>query len=246
MNAVFEEDATPGRVAVRWEGGEQWQPYVEKIVEACRRKNAELSGTLNIHASLPIGKGMGSSTALIIAVTRALLGEDSREAAAKIEDTLNPGHSGFDFAAIWENAPILFSTSAGPRRTDLSPELLRRAILIDTGLPGESTTQLVAWMRGRTAGIQEPLEIIEGCTYRLLQGEPLDAVLREHHKAQVALGVVPAGVQHLIAAIEEAGGAGKVIGAGSRTGGAGIVLAAGDREEIGKIASQRSMPIMTL
>lgn len=77
-------------------------------------------------------------------------------------------------------------------------------------------------------------------------GEALATVMREHHKAQVALGVVPAGVRDLIAAIEQAGGAAKVIGAGSRTGGAGIVLAVGGREEIRKIAGRMSMPTMEL
>jgi len=79
-----------------------------------------------------------------------------------------------------------------------------------------------------------------------MRGEPFGAVMRDHHKAQVALGVVPPEAQQLIAAIESAGGAGKIIGAGSRTGGAGIVLAVGDREEIVKIANQRSMPTMEL
>ena len=245
VRATFDKDPVLGRTEIRWEGNEQWLPYVERIVGACKEKKSDLGGRLTVKSDVPVGKGMGSSTALIIAVARALLGEDSREAAAKIEDTLNPGHSGFDFAAIWENAPILFSTSAGARRTDLSRELLQRAILIDTGLPGESTTELVAWMRGREAEIRGSLDTIGDCTGRLMQGEPLGIVMRDHHKAQVALGVVPAGVQELIADIEKVGGTAKVIGAGSRAGGAGMVLALGDEKTIGDIARKWHMPTMT-
>src|SRR3989338_8426584 len=244
VRATFDEDAALGRIETRWEGNEQWLPYVERIVAACKEKNTNLSGRLVINSDVPIGKGMGSSTALVVAVVRALLG-DSRETALHIENTLSPGNSGFDFAVIWQGAPILYRKGE-VQPIELSAELLRDAVLIDTGVPGEPTNELVAWMRGREPDIREHLDTIGNCTERLMRGEPFGAVMRDHHKAQVALGVVPPEAQQLIAAIESAGGAGKIIGAGSRTGGAGIVLAVGDREEIVKIANQRSMPTMEL
>ncbi len=246
VQAVCEEDAASKRIDIDWRGGEMWQPYLEKIVGLCQRKNPELSGKLSIHADVPLGKGMGSSTALIIAVTRALLGEDSRVAALEIEDVLNPGHSGFDFAVIWENTPVVFAKSIGPKRIDISSGLLHQAILIDTGFPGESTTELVAWMRGREKEVQDSLEAIDRCTHRLIEGESLPLVMREHNKAQIALGVVPPDIRELIAAIEQIDGAAKVIGAGSRTGGAGMVLALGNPEEILKIAYRRNMPTISL
>ena len=92
----------------------------------------------------------------------------------------------------------------------------------------------------------EPLKTIGNCTERLVRGEPLDAVMRDHNRAQITLGVVPPDVEKLIAAIEQIGGAGKVIGAGSRTGGAGMVLALGNQEGIKNIAYRRDMPIMAL
>jgi len=244
VRATFDEDTALGRIETRWEGNEQWLPYVERIVAACKEKNTNLSGRLVINSDVPIGKGMGSSTALVVAVVRALLG-DSRETALHIENTLSPGNSGFDFAVIWQGAPILYRRGT-VQPIGLPAQLLQSAVLIDTGAPGESTNELVAWMRGREAEIREPLDTIGNCTERLIRGEPFDVVMREHHKSQVALGVVPPEAQQLIAAIEAAGGAGKVVGAGSRTGGAGMVLAIGDREEIVKIAGERSMPTMEL
>jgi len=48
--------------------------------------------------------------------------------------------------------------------------------------------------------------------------------MREHHRAQVALGVVPESVQKLVEKIESSGGSAKIIGAGGRTGGGGMLL----------------------
>ena len=245
IEVVFEEDAACDGIEINWVTPPVWLSYAHKVVELCREERGEIRGKLSIHSTLPLGKGMGSSTTLAVAVVRALLGEDAREAALDIENTLSPGNSGFDFAVIWQGAPILYKKGEA-KRVELPPELLQQAMLIDTGFPGESTNELVAWMRGREPDIREHLDTIGNCTERLMRGDPFGTVVRDHHKAQVALGVVPPEAQQLIAAIESAGGAGKVIGAGSRTGGAGMVLALGDREEIVKIASQRSMPTMEL
>jgi mevalonate kinase len=77
-------------------------------------------------------------------------------------------------------------------------------------------------------------------------GEDLQTVMRDHHRAQVALGVVPPDVADMVDGIESTGGAAKVIGAGSRTGGAGMVLALGDAEKITVIATKRNMPTINL
>lgn len=245
IHVLFEENSKSEKVEIQWENGRRWLPYAEKIVELCTQQNAKLSGTITIESSLSLGKGMGSSTALIIATVRALLGDVERDLALRIEGSLNPGHSGLDFAAIWKGAPILFRDGIS-EHINLPPELLRDAILIDTGHPSESTTELVAWVRTREKEIQGSLKTIGRCTDRLANGEPLFAVVRDHHRAQLELGVVPPGIQELIAEIEQAGGAAKVTGAGAQTGGAGMVLALGDREKMELIAGERGMPIMTL
>src|SRR3989338_2639162 len=97
-------------------------------------------------------------------------------------------------------------------------------------------------MRSRKAEMEKPLEPMGRGAERLARGEPLGAIMRDHHRAQVALGVIPPDVQQLIAEIENADGSAKVIGAGSRSGGAGMALALGNREEIQKIATERGMP----
>ena len=249
IGVLFEESPAYEHVEVHWKRQDSemaWRGYVEKIVALCQKHQPLLRGSLVINEDLPLGKGMGSSTALVIAIVRALLGENARDAALSIEDILSPGHSGFDFTTIWEGVPILYRKGEVPQPFEMSSEYLREAILIDTGTPGASTADLVAWMQSRETETQEVLQVIGRCTERLLNGESLDVVMREHHKAQVALGVVPQGVQELVGDIEKMGGAAKVIGAGSLFGVAGMVLALGNQKKIQNIANQRSMPTMSI
>lgn len=247
IEAAFENDDSEPQIEIIWRGAKETHiNYAKKIAALCEKDARKFRGRLVINSNLPVGKGMGSSTALIIAVSRALLGENAKENARLIEDTLNPGNSGLDFTTIWENAPILYCKSADAKIISLPSDLLREAVLIDTGLPDETTSELVAWMQRRKSEVLNELEIIDECTKRLVAGDSLPAVMREHNKAQVALGVVPPRVAKMIAEIESAGGAAKVIGAGGRAGGAGMVLALGDKTWIRKIASRENMPVTLL
>ena len=244
VQALFEENSESGEIRILWEdahGRKQWLEYVRKIVSLCECEN--LHGQLTIHSTLPVAKGMGSSTALVVSIARALLGDDAREEALCIEDALNPGHSGLDFATIWSGTSVLFRKGTVPKPIEMPAAALKGALLIDTGLPNESTTELVEWMRNRESEVAEALRVIGDCTDRLVRGEPLSGVMRDHHKAQVKLGVVPTDVQEIISLVESSGGAAKVIGAGSRTGGGGMVLALGDQEHISKIATQKNVSV---
>lgn len=217
---------------------EKWLQYADRIIaiaEKVRKRRGKTpappskksAGTLCIDTDLPLGKGMGSSTALVIAICRCLLGGDCRAEALAIEDAVNPGHSGMDFAVIWEEKPILFRKGSPPEHIDLPSNLLKGSRLIDCGEPGESTKDLVAWMQGRKDEpvVATALRTIGNCTGRIASGEPLTSVIRDHHRAQLALGVVRPEAERIIADIEAKGGAAKVLGAGARTGGGGIVLA---------------------
>jgi len=202
----------------------QWLEYTQKILKELEIYPGHVRGTLKIETGLPLGKGMGSSTAMVIAISKCLLGSDSEAQAKKVEDTVNPGNSGLDFAVIWNEESILFKRDKPPEIISLPENPLAVAELIDTGKPNETTPELVAWVRSREKELKEPIEIIGRCTDRLLRGEPLKEILRDHHRAQVALGVVPEEVQTIISGIESMGGSAKVLGAGTRTGGGGMVL----------------------
>lgn len=201
--------------------------YAKNVAEEIREHSGR-TGTFRIGGMLPIGKGMGASTAIVIAMCHAAIGEDCKEVAQAIEDTVNPGHSGLDFAVIWNEAPLVFRKKENPVPIAIDLSFLRSTKLIDTGAPEETTPELVSWVRTRyESGEPETIRAIEtigNCTERILSGEPLKNVMRDHHRAQIALGVVPQNAQEIIARIEKDGGAAKIIGAGGRTGGGGMVL----------------------
>ncbi len=220
----------------------EWQTYVSRIAELANHGNKP-HGALTIRNTIPLGKGMGSSTALVIAITRAIADADEAESLSRhAEDIVNPGHSGIDFSVIWNNTSTLFRRGELPVSCSMNTQWLRRAMLIDTGMPNEPTKELVAWVKERAATLETPLATIGTCTERLLLKEDPVTVMRDHHRAQVQLGVVTKETEALIATIETSGGAAKVIGAGGRTGGSGMVLAIGcTPDALTQIASRHGM-----
>ena len=226
MTVAFEEDAETKDLSVAWEqmiGKPEWQKYLKAIIHEC----GKFGGSLTIASEIPLGKGMGSSTSLVIAVCKSLLGEDCKERAEEIEDIVNPGNSGIDFAVIWSEKPVRFIKGSKPEVIELPVDILKGALLIDTGEPDQQTPELIAWIKERKIDLSAPLKTIGDCTERLRKGEDLATVIRDHNKAQQSLGVVSDKAKELITKIEQEGGAAKVIGAGSKTGGCGMILVIG-------------------
>ncbi len=227
VQATFEEDGTsPIKIVLKGLTGDE--AYAHRIVDACIEKGGKSTGTLTIDNQIPVGRGMGSSTALVVAICKCLLGEQKRPEAIMIEDVINPGNSGLDFAVIWINRPVTFKKGTTPDPIHLDLGFLKTAKLIDTGKPGETTAELVAWMTLHYTQddktVVDALKKIGNCTERLLAGEDIKTVMRDHHQAQIALGAVRPYAQELIEHMETTGGSGKVLGAGARTGGGGMVL----------------------
>ena len=209
----------------QWQNGVWWSTS-QKIITLIEARIGRLSGKLTIQNTLPLGKGMGSSTAIVAALTRCFLGNDCKDEALAIEDVINKGHSGVDFAAIWEERPIVI-TGGTYEFTDL-PKRLQHGFLIDTGLPIEPTSVILQRLKERAPRekiLMDSLETIGNCTERLLSGEDPLAVFPDHHRGQVSLGVVPPRVRSLIEKIEQSGGAAKAVRSGGETGGSGMVFA---------------------
>lgn len=238
----------PMRIQLRGQIGDE--RFARRIVDQCATKGGPMTGMLTIQNDVPVGKGMGSSTALVIAIGKCLLGDDARADILSIEDTVNPGHSGLDFSVMWNDQPTLFIKGSAPKTVDLDLSVLKTAVLIDTGIPLEPTPQLVALIKTHSNGdsaIAVALQTIGACTERLLAGEPMMTVFPNHHRAQVELGVVPIRVQNLIREIERNDGAAKIVGAGGRAAGAGMVLALHTHPAIPKkLAEKFMMPCYAL
>ena len=229
IQITFIEDPSEKNAKIQWNGitgDERWTMHLLHIIHECQKiARREFRGTVRVHNELPLGKGMGSSTALLIAAVRCFLGEDSEEPARALEDLFSPGHSGIDFTVIWDGKPVMFQHGKPTTNATISMNLLKESILVDSGTPNEPTPELVAWIRSREEDVTPSLEIIGKCTERLFNGDEPMQIFRDHHRAQVRLGVVPHDVQELIERIERLGGAAKVTGAGAKTGGGGIVIA---------------------
>lgn len=212
------------------------EEFIQDILKELKKNQKLPNGTLTIDATLPVGKGMGSSTALVICICK-VFGVEEKESVRTIEDSLTPGNSGIDFEVIWTEKPILLEEKT-QSVAELDLTFLKNALLIDTGLPKEPTSELVSWVRERKSKLEEPLHEIMHCTQDLLSGKNIFEIFRRHHKAQIKLGVVPEAVQQLIAGIEHMGGNAKVIGAGGRTGGGGMVLVIhANKDSLRKLAS---------
>lgn len=245
ITVTYQEDPNSTELTITSDAKEwrkEWEQYVREIVNLC----GDYKGTLSLTSTLPIGKGMGASTALTVAIAKALMGNPSEEEMRKIEDNVNPGHSGIDFAVIVKNAPVLFRKGSCSPLDGSFAEKINDAVLIDTGAPNESTAELIAWVKSRADLLSEPLRTIGECTEKLLKGEDLLKIFPIHHRAQVMLGIVPKKTEELITRIEESGGAAKVIGAGARTGGGGIVLAIGLNEKALQEAIGNEYPLPSL
>lgn len=243
VNVSYAEDKTTQDIHVHWKTPHDalWDTYIQDIITQCAPK---YGGVLTMENSLPLGSGMGSSTALNIAVCRVLIGEECELKARTIEDLLSPGNSGIDFAVIWNEKAILFSQDDGAEELELPSHLLQGAFLIDTGAPTETTTELIGILKLKKEHddkIDAALQTIGQCAERVLNGEHIVSIFSDHHTAQIALGVVPEKVQVLIAQIEAEGGAAKVIGAGGKTGGGGIVLAVGADPKM--LSNYRMLPL---
>ncbi|MDD5074395.1 MAG: hypothetical protein PHO54_00810 [Candidatus Peribacteraceae bacterium] len=230
IRATFVEDAKKDHLDIKWlgiKGNAEWDLYLRRITGLLEQGRSPFRGTLTVMNQLPLQKGLGSSTALVIAVSRVLIGKGKEAEALAVENELNTGHSGIDFAVIWQSCPIYFRKGQTP--IPLKEKILdpRHAVLIDTGKPKETTPELVAMVKEKADDprIRQAIKTIGQCTERLRKGEDIRTVFRDHHRAQAALGVVPKAIQTMIADIERLGGAAKVTGAGGKTGGGGMVLA---------------------
>lgn len=89
---------------------------------------------IHINSNIPVGRGLGSSAALSIAIARANNCQNLKEIADKCEKFIHGNPSGIDVNQVLSSTPLVFSKSEGsaPLKFSLNCFLL----IIDTGVVG--------------------------------------------------------------------------------------------------------------
>lgn len=236
---------------------------ISRTLEYFHKKTA--SGfTLSINSQIPIGGGMGSSSALAVAIVGAVslfLGEkfdkEKINASAYLAEQKKHGNpSGADNSAccygglLWfrKETPDLKIISQLP--FSISEKIAKNFLTIFTGTPKESTKEMVNIVRELykkrpkfTQSIFDRQESLVRELLPALKNGDEDAIInciRQGEKNLESLGVVSSSVKSLIRSIEEAGGAAKICGAGGKTKGSGILLVYHkNRKELEKLLKSR-------
>jgi mevalonate kinase len=193
-------------------------------------------GQLRLSSEIPIGAGLGSSGALIMASLKALNQAFSFNwtpqrlfsVGLRVENWQHGQSSGLDLHAAVGDTCLLYGSGQTPQ-TLPALQLCEEFQVVFTGQPSSTTGACVAHVKHHHATTDWHRW---GATTRaLLAGlqqvnRPLiHQALRDNHRALSHLGVVPERVQAWISACEQQGISGKICGAGSVTGdSAGVVV----------------------
>lgn len=202
---------------------------------------------LTIDSDIPAGFHLGSSAALAVGITGAMMYFYKKiwnpirinELAYEIEKKQHGTPSGGDNTAvtvggfIWFRKELEFLKSIWQLPFKPHPSL-NHFFLINTGRPAESTGDMVALVRANVQAdpdrMQKVLDLneqqVKRITVALKEGnetELIDAV-RLGEKTLEDMGVVSSKVTPLMREIEKAGGAVKILGGGGKKEGVGFLL----------------------
>lgn len=190
-----------------------------------------------IHSEVPIGKGLGSSAAIILSLLSNLfqqhqLAQDKETLLAlarKIESRQHGRSSGIDPATMLYGGLLEFHSAKTTKRLKTHEF---KAWLIDTGSPASSTGQAVDYVKQQHADNTTLWQNFAKVTDNIIQAwshqnsQQLYQNIEENQQLLEHIGVVPQRVQHFIQRLKtEFNGSAKVCGSGSIKGdSAGVLL----------------------
>ena len=200
------------------------------------------SWQFKIQSETPIGRGLGSSAAVILSLLGSLIKQHQQKVssteqlslAQQIEAYQHGQSSGIDPATLIQAGLLQYQTDQ-PIQPIISPPFFN-AWLIDTGKPDSATGEcvmavksqhqnnMVLWQAFRTTTKAIATAIQQNDVQTLQQG------VRQNHQLLIQIGVVPNHIQHFISALQtQYHAAAKICGAGSISGNhAGVVLCLSD------------------
>lgn len=210
----------------------------DRLAEALAVALPAAGFAVDIQTELPVGRGMGSSAALTVALLRAAAAargeapdaETLHQRGFAVERVFHGNPSGLDHAVAASGGALLYRRGEPPEAVDMKP---LRVVVLDSGVAGD-TGALVAGVAARRPGIDAALarlgelaELGAGCLGDL---DALGGVLNEAHEHLREVGVSTPQLDEMVALSRSAGSPGAKL---SGAGGGGVVLAlAGEVEGV--------------
>jgi len=208
-----------------------------------QRQHLKLDGLkFYFERQIPIKAGLGSSTAFISALFKALsdwfeldFSQDQlfREVMAA-EKQQYPTVSGVDQTAIVYKSSFIFQKSDQGYKLealDEIPSKLKNFNILDSGQADETTAEMVALFKKNVidVGRTEILEKMGQVTNQIIKNAQNDLFDKElisaNHQLLVDAGMVGQKAQDMIKQIESKGGVAKISGAGGAKSGSGTIIA---------------------
>lgn len=231
------------------------------------RKN-KLGGDLflSVNSDIPIGAGLGSSSAIAAGVTGALNltfnypfeKKIINEIAYKIEQKQHGYPSGGDNSTVIYGGLLWFKKIAENKKTIISlpyqlpQKTIDNFFLIDTGKPQETTGEMVLAVKKLKEKSPEKINIFLTSQEKLVEEllaeikmkkeDKFISIIRRGERNLEKIGVVSSQVKKIIRIIEKNNGAAKICGGGGKKKGTGRLLAYGEVEKILKAIRNLHLP----
>lgn len=196
---------------------------------------------LEIQSSAWVGRGLGSSAAVIVSVLAALFKQQQLEntetllqLAKTIESYQHGQSSGLDPSTILHGGLVRFQHGHALQHLPNHPY---QAWLIDSGEPQSTTGECVAEVKSRFAQDNPIWRAFTECTEQLHQAwlqqntQGLKQAIQTNQQLLLQIGVVPQKITTFIDALQQQNIAAKICGAGSISGdAAGVIMAFGSTD----------------
>lgn len=192
---------------------------------------------LKIESDAPIGRGLGSSAAVILAVIKAMQAQQRSkihgkvllDLATQIEAYQHGRSSGIDPATILRGGLLKYRIDRPIEKLETHPF---QAWLIDTGKPASATGECVEWVKRHHQNDTRLWQTFTQTTAEIEQAwlkqdfNQLQQAIRANHQLLCRIGVVPQKIQSFVERlVQKFDAAVKVCGAGSVEGeSAGVLL----------------------
>ncbi len=202
-----------------------------RLLDALRRALPALGFDVRVESDLPIGRGMGSSAALAVALVRARGGslppEELYRAALEIECVFHGNPSGLDVWMAIHGGVVRFRRGP-PREVTPLPPPSWQLVVIDSADSGD-TRSLVASVAAQRPDVDPILAdigaLVVAAEKALHQPDQLGPLLTENHRLLARIGVSSPRLDSIVSLALEAGALGAKL---SGAGGGGVVIALTD------------------